>query len=69
MTLEEAKVLAQQGVKMTHEYFCDYEWLIIMNGNLITFEDGVQIFVNEWVENKEYLLYGWFKFNNKKIKL
>jgi hypothetical protein len=27
MTFEEAKVLAKQGVKMTHEYFADNEYM------------------------------------------
>ena len=61
MTLEEAKDLAQQGVKMTHEYFTDEEHMI-MRGNLIVFEDGCQIFFNEWVQGKEYLKTGWSRF-------
>ena len=61
MTLEEAKELAQQGVKMTHNYFTDEEYMI-MRGNLIVFEDGCQIFFNEWVQGKEYLKTGWSRF-------
>ena len=34
MLLQEAKKLAQQGVRVTHEYFTDDEWMI-MEGNLI----------------------------------
>lgn len=58
MTLEEAKLLAQQGVKVTHRYFTKDEYLTI-SGNLITFEDGVQISFDEWVDGKDYLLDGW----------
>jgi len=58
MTLEEAKVLAQKGTKMTHTYFSSDEYMI-MHGNMIVFEDGVQIFFNEWTEGKEYLKEGW----------
>ncbi len=40
MTFEEAKILARQGIKMTHNYFTDNEY-ITMKGNVIVFEDGV----------------------------
>ena len=65
MLLQEAKKLAQQGVRVTHEYFTDDEWMI-MEGNLIQFEDGVQIFFNEFTEGKDYLKDGWslYKFKN-----
>lgn len=63
MNLQEAKELAQQGVKMTHSYFSDAEYMI-MKGNIIVFEDGYQIFFDEWSKGKEYLKEGWFKFNN-----
>jgi predicted methyltransferase MtxX (methanogen marker protein 4) len=58
MTLEEAKTLAQQGVKVTHEYFTSDEYMT-MQGNIIIFEDGVEIFFDEWIKGKDYLLQGW----------
>jgi hypothetical protein len=61
MTLEEAKVIARQGIKMTHKYFTSDEYMT-MQGNMIIFEDGVKIFVDEWSEGKDYLLDGWSKF-------
>ena len=61
MTLEEAKVLAQKGIKMTHQYFTSDEYMI-MQGNMIVFEDGCRIFFNEWTKDKDYLLEGWSKF-------
>ena len=61
MTLEEAKELAQQGVKMTHDYFTEEEYMT-MKGNVIFFEDGCQIFFNEWVQGKDYLKTGWSRF-------
>jgi hypothetical protein len=61
MTLQEAKELAQQGIKMTHIYFTQNEYMI-MKGNQIIFEDGVKIFFDEWIKNKDYLLEGWSKF-------
>jgi hypothetical protein len=62
MTFEEAKQLARRGVKMTHRYFTPDEWMI-MRGNIIVFEDGNQIFADEWSKGKEYLNEGWSKFN------
>ena len=64
MTLIEAKALAQQGIKVTHQYFTDDEWMI-MRGNVIQFEDGAEIFFDEWVKGKPYLLEGWSRFNNQ----
>jgi hypothetical protein len=61
MTLEEAKTLAQQGVKMKHNYFTKDEWMI-MRGNMIIFEDDSKIFFDKWTEGKDYLLEGWSKF-------
>ena len=58
MTLEEAKKLAQQGIRVTHEYFTDDEYLTIQ-GNVIVFEDGARIFFDEWTKDKDYLLDGW----------
>lgn len=61
MTLQEAKELAQQGIKVTHTYFTDDEYMI-MKGNMIIFEDGASIFFDEWVKDKNYLLDGWILF-------
>ncbi len=61
MTFEEAKVLAKQGIKMTHENFASNESMT-MKGNKIIFEDGVSIFENEWFKGKEYLTDGWSIF-------
>lgn len=61
MTLQEAKTLAQNGVKVRHQYFTDEEYMT-MQGNIIVFEDGVKIFFDEWVKGKDYLLNGWSKF-------
>ena len=62
MTLQEAKELAQQGIKVTHQYFTEEEYMV-MKGNVIIFEDGVEIYFDEWVKDKPYLLEGWSKFN------
>ena len=61
MTLLEAKALAQQGIKVTHEYFMSHEHMT-MQGNMCIFEDGVKIFFDEWTKDKDYLLEGWSKF-------
>jgi hypothetical protein len=62
MLLEEAKILAQQGIKVTHRYFTSDEYMI-MKGNIIVFEDGTEIMFNDWVEGKKYYLKeGWEKF-------
>lgn len=58
MTKEEALITARKGIKITHKYFTPNEWLIV-NGNMIQFEDGVQIFWEEWTAGKEYLNEGW----------
>lgn len=58
MLLQEAIILARQGIKMTHRYFTNDEWMILRN-NIIVFEDGAQIFLEEWIEDKEYLNDGW----------
>ena len=58
MTFEEAKITARKGVRVTHEYFTPDEYLT-MRGNIIIFEDGAQIFANEWAKDKDYLLDGW----------
>ena len=61
MTLQEMIPLAQQGIKMTQTYFHPDEWLI-MKGNLVVFEDGVEIFLEEWTSGKEWLNEGWEKY-------
>ncbi len=58
MTFEEAKDLARQGIKVTHKYFTDDEYMT-MQGDMIIFEDGSKIPVNEWSKGKDYLLDGW----------
>lgn len=58
MTFEEAKELARKGIKVTHEYFTDDEYMT-MRGNQIIFEDGVKIFADEWSKGKDYLNDGW----------
>lgn len=65
MTLEEAKKLAQQGVKVTHTYFTDDEYMT-MEGHTVVFEDGVTISIEEWTKDKDYLNEGWsrYKTNN-----
>jgi len=54
MTLTEAKELAQQGIKVTHNYFTKDEYLT-MKGNQIIFEDliGTPILLAEEVSNYE----------------
>ena len=61
MTLQEAKELAQQGIAVTHEYFTDEEYMT-MKGNVIIFEDECEIYFDEWVKDKPYLLEGWRLF-------
>lgn len=63
MILESAKELARKGMKMTHKYFSPGEWMT-MEGDLITFEDGCQINVYEWVKGRYYLLTGWSEYKN-----
>ncbi len=63
MTLEEAKKLAQQGVKMTHIYFTEEEYMT-MRGNIIIFEDNCEMYFDEWTKGKDYLLTGWEKYPN-----
>lgn len=46
MIFEEAKIQARKGIKVTHQYFSQEEY-ITMQGNMIVFEDGVKIFANE----------------------
>ena len=58
MTFEEAKKLAREGVKVTHKYFTPDEYMT-MKGNIIVFEDGAQIFADEWSKGKDYLNEDW----------
>lgn len=62
MTLTEAKQTAQKGIKVTHKYFTDEEYMT-MRGNRIIFEDGVKIFFDEWTKGKDYLNDGWSLFS------
>lgn len=64
MNLEEAKQLAQQGTKVTHQYFTKDEWMI-MKGNMIQFEDGCEIPFYDWIQGKDYLLEGWSLYVDK----
>lgn len=61
MTWKEAKIYAQKQIKVTHNYFSSSEWLI-MKGNIIEFEDGVQIFEQEFFNSKEFLKDNWSLF-------
>lgn len=63
MTLEEAKQLAQKGIKVTHTYFDPKEYMTMKN-NQIIFEDGVKIFFDEWTKGKDYLNEGWSEFES-----
>ena len=58
MNFEEAKVKARQGIKMTHRYFTDDEYMT-MRGNIIIFEDGAKTYADQWSKGKDYLTDGW----------
>lgn len=58
MTLDEAVTQARNGIKVTHTYFTDNEYMT-MRGNMIVFEDGAKIYLDEWTKGKDYLLTGW----------
>lgn len=64
MTLQEAKEQAQKGIKVTHRYFTNDEYMTMV-GNMIIFEDDCRIFFNEWTKGKDYLLNGWSLFKSK----
>ncbi len=64
MNLQEAKSLAQKGIKMTHEYFTDMEY-ITMRNNVVIFEDGSSMMFGDWVEGKKYLLDGWSRYDKQ----
>lgn len=61
MELKQAIELARKGIKMTHEYFGRDEYLTVQ-GNMVFFEDGVKIFLNEWIKDKEWLNNGWSEY-------
>jgi len=66
MNFESAKVLARLGVKVTHKYFTPEEWMI-MDENIIIFEDGASIdadewAADEWARDKDFLDDGWSKW-------
>lgn len=63
MTAEEMKPLARQGIKMTHRYFSDNEYLTMI-GNCVLFEDGVKIFWGDWANGKDWLNDGWNEFKD-----
>ena len=58
MTFEEIKEYSKKGIKVTHTYFMDDEYMT-MRENLIIFEDGVKVFAKDWMEGKDYLNDGW----------
>lgn len=64
LSLEEAKELARNQVKMTHVYFSKNEYMT-MRGNRIIFEDGANMFIDDWIGNKTYLNDGWSKFKTE----
>jgi hypothetical protein len=69
MTLEQAIEQARKGIKVTHKFFIDDEYMII-KGNTIIFENGEQVFISKWVKGKKYLNDGWSIYNltkNNKI--
>jgi ABC-type uncharacterized transport system ATPase subunit len=63
MTFQEAKELARKGIKVTHQYFSDTEYMT-MRGNIIVFEDGAEIFENEWANGKDWVNDGWSIYEN-----
>ncbi len=58
MTFVQAKDYAKKGIKVTHKYFTDDEY-ITMKGEMVVFEDGVRINANEWVKGRKELLDDW----------
>jgi len=63
MTFEEAKEQARKGIKVTHKYFTDDEYMT-MRENIIIFEDGAKIFADDWAKGKDYLKDGWSIYAN-----
>lgn len=61
MKLQEAIELAKQGIKVTHEYFADDEYMT-MEGNIATFEDGIKVIFDDWYSEQDSLDYGWYKY-------
>lgn len=64
MKLQEAKETAQKGIKVTHTYFTNDEYMT-MRGNMIYFEDGANIYFDEWTAGKDYLNDGWSLYEDK----
>lgn len=60
-TLKEAIAKARQGIKMTHEFFAEDEYILVQNG-MIIFEDGIRTPLQDWFEDKPYLDEGWSEF-------
>ena len=51
--------LARRGIKITHTYFMDDEYLTVQ-GNLMILEDNNKIFIDEFFEDKPSMRYsGW----------
>lgn len=48
MTKKEAIKLMKKGVKMTHKYFSDDEWIYIGNDGRYVLEDGVECDYDEF---------------------
>lgn len=65
MTFEEAKILARQGVKMTHTLFPPHKYMT-MRGNAVLFEDGMGMGnIDNWITpDKEYFNTGWSEFES-----
>ncbi len=60
MEWKEARVLALKEIKITHKDFLPDEWLI-MKGNKIIFEDGVEMDEKTWL-NWSNFSENWFEF-------
>lgn len=58
MTFIQAKDYAKKGIKITHKYFTNNEY-ITMKGEMVVFEDGFRINANEWVKGRKELLDDW----------
>ena len=47
MSKQEALDALANGAKVTHRLFSENEWMI-RKGNILEFEDGCQLFINEF---------------------
>lgn len=67
MTRAKAFELMRKGVKITHTHFHPDEWMI-MKGNIIIFEDGYQMFMNDFLKfrNSESWQDGYSVFKSLK---